>query len=109
MSQKIIRYRYAVLLLLASLALVSNPLWHAISHIHFGHNGDDMEIVADTHWAEEDLCPYCDAVSQFVKAPASSSPEADWIRVGVISPVDNYDIHTYQFWPSRLRAPPVQA
>ena len=67
MTSKVIRYRYAMLLLWASMALVSNPLWHAISHDHSDH-GD--EAVVDIFWVGEDLCPHCDAVSQFAALPA---------------------------------------
>ena len=71
MTSSRIRYRFALLLIGAAMALVVNPVLHAFSHDHVDHPEDSTESVADLQWTEQDLCPYCEAVSQYMEPPVT--------------------------------------
>lgn len=102
-----IRYRYAVLLFWAVLALVSNPVLHAIGHGHSDQSGDNTEHVSDTTWSVEDLCPYCDAISHHaasVNTQTAIAPAVFFAKLSVVS----YACPDLRLRLStRLRAPPV--
>ncbi|MEM8487107.1 MAG: hypothetical protein AAF564_16255 [Bacteroidota bacterium] len=101
-----IRSRFAVLLLWAALALVTNPVLHAFSHDHHDDLADITERVVDAHWAEQELCPYCDAVSQVVAPPLT---EASIVPVAFperIEPVASLYLDLRLRVSARLRAPP---
>ena len=109
MSTNPIRYRFAVLLLGAAMALVANPVLHAFSHDHVHSSEDVLERVADIQWNEQDICPYCDAVSQFVEPPIT---EASIVPVVLQRDSDSFVV----LYPdlrlrlsTRLRAPPFIA
>ena len=102
-----IRYRYAVLLLWAALALVTNPVLHAFSHDHVDEFGNGHAHIADLHWAEQDLCPYCDAVSQVVVPPATDVSIVPVRLPGRIEPTAPLYPDLRLRVSTRLRAPPV--
>ena len=109
MHPDLIRYRFAVLLLGAAMALVANPVLHAFSHEHSDHLEDVRELVSDIEWSEQDVCPYCDAVSQFVEPPVTEASPAPLVELW-----DSESLAT--FYPdlrlrlyTRLRAPPFFA
>ena len=64
------RYRSAVLLLWTAFVLVLNPVWHAIDHCLSDSHFHIHENVIVSQWAEEELGPYCDAVSRQGFSPA---------------------------------------
>gem|GEM_PF-1500388 len=107
-----IRYRFAVLLLGAAIALLLNPVLHAFSHNHHDHFGSSEHVedhISDIQWTLPDLCPYCDAVSQFVEPPATEAS-----IVPVVLQWDNQPFIV--LYPdlrlrlsTRLRAPPFIA
>jgi len=101
-----IRYRFAVLLLVAAIALVANPVLHAFSHDHFDCSEHVEEQGSGTQWAAQELCPYCDAVSQYVEPPITEASIASVILLGysesfvILYPDIRLRLST------RLRAPP---
>ena len=105
----LIRHRFAWLLLLAALALVANPVWHATGHIFSDHAPEHLGHVSDTHWGKEDFCPYCDAVSQIAELPTFKTPYLQLVRVGDIVSIEGYRANLSLFLSSRLRAPPFLA
>ena len=109
MTSNPIRYRYAVLLIWAAVALVGNPVLHAFSHDHAGHLEGPIERVADIQWTEQDLCPYCDAVSQFIEPSGtafSSVPEVfERDRANFVTLYPDLRLRL----STRLRAPPGNA
>ena len=75
------RYRFAVLLLVAATALVANPVLHAFSHDHHDYVDCSEHVEeqgADTQWTVQELCPYCDAVSQYVETPLQRPLLSQW-------------------------------
>lgn len=105
----LIRYRSAVLLIGAALALVTNPVWHAVGHLVSDHASEHMEHVLDVRWAEDDLCPYCDAVSQVSDTPTTAIHHAQLIPVEDIVPVEGHYADLSLLQSARLRAPPILA
>ena len=104
-----IQYRYALLLIWAVFALVTNPVWHAAGHFFSDHSSDATEHVSDVQWSEQDLCPYCDGVSQFTETLPAVSPITSLVRLGDITPVEfSYADHRTRL-TTRLRAPPYLA
>lgn len=109
MTSNPIRYRFAVLLIWAAMALVTNPVWHALSHNHVDDPQHVSECDSDTQWAVQDLCPYCDAVTQFVELPMTG--------VSIVPVVLQRDLDAFAIqYPdlrlrlsTRLRAPPYLA
>ena len=102
-----IRYRSAVLLIGAAMAMVTNPVWHAAVHLVSDHPVETTGQLTDIRWMEQDLCPYCDGVSQYFEGPAETSSILKWVQLDEIIPSEGiYDTfaHRYAF---RLRAPPV--
>jgi len=102
-----IRYRYVVLLFWATFALATNPVWHAISHCDLDCHEEDTEAVSFIEWGEHDLCPYCEAVSQF----ADTAPKkASFVLVDLHEEVERvlilYTDLRYHL-SIRLRAPPL--
>ena len=106
MSSMLIRYRYAALLLWATMAMVANPILHSIRNDHVEHI---TEHVNDTHWSTQDLCPYCDAVSLGVEGQMTFSGPIHLPRLGTISAIGNSRISYSWCLAIRLRAPPVVA
>ena len=51
------------------MALVTNPVWHAAGHLFSEHTSDHTDHAFDTQWVQEDVCLYCDGVSQVADAP----------------------------------------
>jgi len=102
-----IRYRNAILLLWVAMALVTNPVWHAACHLSSDHHSEHPEHTAHHQWVAEDVCPYCDAVSQCAEVPEVTTLDVQWMRVGDIMPleVDYADLRL--LLSTRLRAPPV--
>ena len=102
-----IRYRFAILLLLAAVALVTNPVLHAFSHDHFHHDDHDAAHDADVQWTAEELCPYCDAVSSVVEAPAPKTSVAPALLQGQVEATSILYPDLRLRFSTRLRAPPV--
>lgn len=101
-----IRYRFAVLLLWAAMVLVANPVLHAFCHDHF-HSVEHLdESIADVRWAEQDLCPYCDAVPQFVQPALVDASIAPAIIQQDIEPALTHYPDLRLRLSTRLRAPP---
>ncbi len=109
MTPTSIRHRYVILLAWAALALVTNPVWHAVGHTFSDHHSEATGHLCDVQWTEQDLCPYCDAVSHFAEMPDTE------VRTGLL--VHLWTIESHIFLPTdrrhlfstRLRAPPVLA
>ena len=104
-----IRYRFAILLLGAASALVANPVLHAFSHDHHDHfacSDHVEEQGADVQGAVQELCPYCDAVSQYVEPPTTEASNISVVLLGdseslvILYPDLRLRLST------RLRAPP---
>ena len=110
---KSIRYRYALLLMWAAVALVTNPVWHAAGHLFSEHASDHTfdhtDHAFDTQWVQEDVCLYCDGVSQVADAPTLTTLYTQFIRVGNILPLKGQDADLSPLLTTRLRAPPVLA
>ena len=104
-----IRYRYAILLLWAVLALVTNPVWHAIGHNHSDAPTDAAEHVSDTHWAEEDICPFCDAVTHHVAPANAVIAIAPAVFCGELNTFSDRYVDLRLRLSTRLRAPPYLA
>ncbi|MFK7844806.1 MAG: hypothetical protein AB8G77_05845 [Rhodothermales bacterium] len=102
-----IRYRYAVLLLWAVLALVSNPVLHAIGHAHTDELVDPTEHVSDTTWSAEDLCPFCDAISHHVASANTEIAIPPAVFFAKLSVVSNAYPDLRLRLSTRLRAPPA--
>jgi len=105
----LIRYRHALLLLLTTVVLVTNPVWHAAAHLISDHSSEHTEHVLDEQLAEEDLCPFCDAVSQVAAAPAIERLYVQLVPVGDIVPVKGHHADLRLLLSTRLRAPPILA
>ena len=109
MTSNSIQYRYAKLLLWAAVALVLNPVWHALGHSisdHHSHEHHGEHHGTSIQWTMQDLCPYCDAVAQFA---VSSEGDAN---VGILALLWNIEpsgvVYTAPslFLSIRPRAPP---
>ena len=101
-----IRYRFAKLLIWAAMALVMNPVLHSLSHNHLHFPEGDKECVSDIHWVEQELCPHCDAVSQFVEPHII---EASFVPVVLQEEIEAFGILCPDLrlrLSTRLRAPP---
>lgn len=109
MTSSQIRYRFALLLYMAAMALVTNPVLHAFSHDHTEDRGEATEQVADVEWAEEDLCPYCDAVSQVIVPPVTTASIAPALLSVSVEPSAILYPDLRLRIPTRLRAPPFIA
>ena len=103
----LIRYRYAWLLLLITVVLVTNPVWHATAHLISDHSSEHTEHVFDEQWAEEDRCRFCDADSQIADAPSIARLSTQLVPVGDIVPVKGHDADLRLLLSTRLRAPPA--
>ena len=104
---RLIRYRFALLLLIAAMSLVTNPVWHATAHLISDHSCKHTKQVFDVKWAEADLCPYCDAVSPVAEAVATKPFKRPLVRVGEITPLEGDLVDLRLLISTRLRAPPV--
>ena len=104
-----IRYRNAILLLWVAMVLVTNPVWHAACHLSSEHHSEHAEHTADLQWVAEDVCPYCDAVSQCVGVSEVTTLDVQWIRVGDIMPLEGDYADLRLLLSFRLRAPPILA
>ena len=106
MTANPIRHHCAILLIGAAMALVVNPVLHAFSHDHFGFPVHVKEFATGFQWTEQDLCPYCDAVSQFIK------PSIAEASIGQMVLLRNSDFSAVLYpnvrlrLSTRLRAPP---
>ncbi len=100
------RYWYAKLLLLAALALATNPVLHDLGHNFDHHHSETTENDNKVHWQAQDCCPMCDVMSHDV---ASHSKE---IRFKVVTPLWDLDFPQQSFPDSfslrsiQTRAPP---
>ena len=110
MSSNLTRYRFAVLLIVAAMVLMTNPVLHALGHNHILDHGDTTERAYDTQWEEQELCPYCSAISHVASTPPESITsfinrvnEDSPLLFGIIDPDLRFDLAT------RLRAPPFLA
>ena len=72
---KFIRHIPGPLLLLATMVLVMNPLWHAIGHSYSVHAGQHSSHPLDTSgsdsstsWSEVDQCVFCEGTIHFTEA-----------------------------------------
>ena len=101
-----IRYRYTYLLLWAGMALVTNPVWHAISHSHSESHVHITDRVSDAPLAQDDLCPHCDAVTQIAFVPVESTPMAPVVLVGDLEIILERFPELRHHRSTRLRAPP---
>ena len=109
MNSTWIRYCYGVLLLGAATAMVTNPVWHAFSHRHFDNHSDVAEGIPDAQWSEQNLCPYCDAVTHFVEVAPTSYPLAQLVWLWDITrPEATYPDLRLHLSPC-MRAPPFIA
>lgn len=103
-----IQYRYAKLLLCAAFALVMNPVWHALGHSISDHHSHEHEHhETSIQWTEQDLCPYCDAVSHQAVFDESE------VSTGVLTffwNIESFEV-VYSdpclILPCRPRAPPI--
>ncbi len=102
-----IQYRFATLLLWAALALVLNPVLHAFSHDHHEEVEDSTEHLAVFHSAEDELCPYCDAVTQLVAPATTDASLVPALLPGSIEPTTVLHPDLRLRLPTRLRAPPA--
>ncbi len=109
MKPRLIRYQQVLLLFLAALAMVMNPIWHAMSHGHVDHHGEIVDCNAGADWTQEDLCPYCDAVSQLADAAREVSAIAAMAYYGEVASPRLLDSHLRFPLATRLRAPPLVA
>ena len=109
MNSKPIRYCFAILLIGAAMAVVVNPVLHAFSHNHFDDPEDVKECVDDIQWTEQDLCPYCDAVSQYVEPPITEALYESVILQRDSEPVVFLYPDLRLRLSTRLRAPPYLA
>ena len=102
------RYRCALLLAWAAIALVINPVWHVAGHCFSDHHHDEaVEHTGDIQWTKDDLCPYCDAVTQFVGVPVTVESKVALIRLEDFFLVYAlYSDHRFRI-STRLRAPPI--
>ena len=111
MTSITIRYQYAKLLIWAAIALVTNPVWHALgdsisdhhSHEHHPHDEHHETII---QWTTNELCPYCDAVAQFALGSQNEADKGVMVLLWKIeSPGVTYTASSY-ILSSRPRAPP---
>ena len=91
-----------------TIAMVAHPVCHAISHGH-SDSHDETGGIFFTDWGEQDLCPYCDAISPFAEPlPTRISFEFPGIHEDVgFSVVLYVDLRSCLF--PQMRAPPFLA
>lgn len=109
MTSNVIRYHNAVVLLWAALALVTNPVLHGMSHGHLENHGDPTESTEKVQWTEQDVCPYCDAVSSLAELPNTEVHKQPLVLLWRIEPLGVHLANQYHLRSTRLRAPPVLA
>lgn len=109
MASTLIRYCNTVLLAWAVMALVLNPVLHAFSHDHFDHPEDVTESVSGIQWTGQGLCPYCDAVSQFVEPPTTETTNDPVVFQWSIESFVILYPDLRLLLSTRLRAPPLVA
>ena len=106
MTSNPIRYRIAVLLIWAAITLVANPVLHALSHQHVDCTEDVKESNTVIQWSEQDLCPFCDAVSQFGEPPVTDASFVPLVLQWNIKPDVIHHPDLRLSLSTRLRAPP---
>lgn len=100
------RYRFAPLLIWAVVAMITNPVWHAVGHCISDHHSDAPEHVFDVQWGELEICPYCDAVSQYADALDTTVHIGRVVHLWNVIPLKiRYTDHRLLI-TTRLRAPP---
>lgn len=106
MASTLIRYCNTVLLAWAVMALATNPVWHAAGHFFSDRHDETVEHVSDHHWTEQDICPFCDAVSQYTETAKTEAPGRQRFLLGQLDRLEPYFTHRRFPLHARLRAPP---
>lgn len=104
---KSVQHRYVMLLTWAVMALVLNPVWHAMGHSLSDHHSTVLDNEFEVHWEEEELCLYCDAISHHADVPQFEASIGQFAQIGDIEPQSLVYADQRRLVYSRLRAPPV--
>ena len=103
-----IRYRYAALLIWATVAVVTNPVLHAIGHSFNDEHSHAEEDGASIHLISQDLCPYCDALAEYAVACQPEAKDGVLVPLWDIEPSIVLYANHRDFLSIRPRAPPVK-
>ena len=103
------RYYHITLLIWAVLALVLNPLSHALGHCHIDHYHQDFTPGSTgTYWIEAEMCPHCDAVFHYSIVSYTNVPNRAHLLLWEIEPYSVRHGAQEVLLPICSRAPPVQ-